>query len=169
MAWAVSTTSSLLTELAYRLFNETKVSQLPVARGRYGIDETVADQLVALTRSQYQAITTVPLAANANMQGACIYASVIAAKFLRHRGGFYSTHVVHVNPAKDHYFTVGRESPNGDPIIADITCRQFQGAPNLIIGRLRDIKGQARQAKVTNGPTLYEAYEVGAKTSDFLI
>lgn len=169
MGWEVSDTSSLLTETAYQLFNGTSPTLFPVGRGRYGIDETVAEQLVALTRSQFLAIKGVPLSASANMAGACIYASVIAAKFMRHRGAFHSSHVVHVNPATDHYFAIGRETPGGEVIIADITCRQFTGAPNLIIGRLRDIKGAARGVKINKGPTLYEAYEAGAKTSNYLL
>ena len=168
MAWKIETTSSLLQGSAFTLFNHTKVQLLPQPAGAHGINDQVWRDLIALTRSQYRAALGVDLAASDNLKGACIYASVIAAKFYRHQLGYKFTRVIHVGGASDHYFAVAHND-RGAPLIADITSKQFPGAPDYIVGRLSEIKDIAKRVKVTNGPSLYEAYVLGARTDHFLM
>ncbi|MGB3242957.1 MAG: hypothetical protein WBB25_00365 [Sulfitobacter sp.] len=170
MAAMVKNPTPLYIGEAYGLFNATNAGSLPAASGKYGIDDGVWADLITLTKAKCGE-KNIPVPSGTTMNGLCIWASVVAAKFLVHRNHRISSHVVRVvhktgTAGADHYFAVA-----GDPgarIICDITCSQFTGAPDYLVGTLDEVKGAANKI-VAFGGTLYQAYQAGAAYKEFVV
>lgn len=160
----------LYTRMAYDLYNSTKSNLLPKPSGPYGIDGGVWKDLIALTRNRCENLK-IPLPGGTAMTGLCIWASVVATKFFVMRNGLLDSHTVRVRKTatgkgSDHYFVVAKDGPS--QVICDITCNQFFGAPDYIVGKLGDIKGTARRFGAFDG-TLYDAYAVGASGGIYVV
>jgi len=167
MAISALAATTAVSQAAMMLYNATGAGDLPAASGAaYGLDAGVHGQLIELTRAKCQQ-NSIPLPGGANLQGLCIWASVVAAKFMRHRAMHYTANVVRVKGAGtgDHYFVVA--STGVDKVICDITCSQF-GGPDFIVGTLAETRA-ASQTVQAMGQTLRHAYAAGAASTIFVV
>ncbi len=170
MAVAVENPSQSLIDFAYQLYNATRAGDLPDASGQNGVDAGVRDALLDLTRARC-ADLGIPVPQPPMMTGMCIWASVVAAKFLVHKRFLTGAKVVRVvrrghGGGSDHYVAVG--GPSDARIICDITCNQFTGAPDLLVGTLPQIKSGSNTV-VALSSTLYGVYKAAAAADRFVV
>ena len=164
MTWKVEKPNSIMVDMACSLFNATRASDLPDSMGAWGINNNVWQSLIDLTYRNCRALS-IPVTPK-GLQGMCIWASVVAAKFYVHKFAYINSRVIRVNDGGDHYFVSVRSHAVAG--ICDITCNQF-GGPDFITGSLRDVKGPAQRVKNKGGASLYDAYVLGASTSTFVL
>ena len=166
MAWNVQNPDALQSQMAFELYNKTPANLFPGPVGQWGIDPTVWTALIALTRQRCTALGIPQI--TGSLKGLCIWGSVIAAKFYTLKFA-HTSRVIRVKASEggDHYFVVIRNTPK--PVIADITCNQFNPAPDYYTGTLSDIKAGSHAVKIAGGGSLYEAYAAGVASGTFVL
>lgn len=125
--------------------------------------------MIKLTRTNCAALKIGVPAKGAPLNGMCIWASVVAAKFYVHKFAYIDSRVVrvHGDSGADHYFvSVRGHATTG---ICDITCNQFTGGPNFIVGSLADVGGESPNVTTKSGLRIYDAYVMGADSSVLVI
>ncbi|WP_102108727.1 hypothetical protein [Oceaniglobus roseus] len=155
---------NLFIQFCCDLYNAVGAAELPdAAGGPYGMSNTVAAALIDLTDRKGSPMGIKKPAQG--LKGWCIYASVVAAKFMRHRAHFYESRVVRIANPGDHYFVVAKR--DNQTVICDITCSQF-GGPAFIAGTLGETAAHANTL-IAVGTTLQECYKLGAAAKTFVI
>lgn len=160
MGWKLESAPALITAACKVLYNEVMATDLPETSGAgWGINEDVWGELITLTRGTMKGLGY-PLPAEGDWKGLCVYASVIAKKFLVHHHAWQDTTVVRLHGGKsDHYFVVVRNAKQVG--ICDITCGQFNAATHYLVSWLSDVKGTANKIDA-GGNKLYDAYKKAA-------
>lgn len=156
----------LLVETSYALYNSVKNADLPAASGHYGIDNQVWTALIALTKAK---MAPLGIPVPSQMNGLCIWASVVACKFFVLRNHIQKSHVYRVRNTAggaDHYFVIADDG--GTKVAADITCGQFKAGPDYLVGRLSDISGAAKKIHAVNAK-LSDAYAAGAAAKTYVV
>ncbi|SDI25347.1 hypothetical protein [Aliiruegeria lutimaris] len=170
MAIVIKKPDAVFVQNSYMLYNAVKNEDLPAANGHYGVNDVVWNDLIDLTRTKCRAMN-IPLPGGDMMSGLCIWASVVATKFCVLRNHALNSHMFFAERNGDgsgsnHYFVVS--DIGGTKVICDITCNQFNGAPDYLVGRLSDIKGASKKVTAL-GSRLYDVYKAGAASSEFVI